>query len=97
MKIIFNNGRRRYNRGMKHLKPVSQVPPARCHHTRLAHGDLAAVDACECGTLHMHLGAITLRLNEEALNELVGTLGYALVQLRAREGQARRAAQRHLC
>ena len=83
---------------MKHLKAVSQVPLARCHHTRLAQGDLAAIDSCECGTLHLHLGALTLRLNEDALNELVGTLGYALAQLRAREHQSRRTeTSRHLC
>ncbi|MGE0325336.1 MAG: hypothetical protein AB7S68_23625 [Polyangiaceae bacterium] len=83
---------------MKQLKPIPQVPLARCHHSRLAQGELAALDACECGTLHLHLGAITLRLNEDALNELVGTLGYALAQLRARESRASRTETiRNLC
>ena len=46
----------------------------------------------------LHFGALTLRLNEDALNELVGTLGYALAQLRAREHQSRRTeTSRHLC
>ncbi len=91
MKIIFIKPRLGYTYGMKHLKPTPQVPLARCHHTRLAVGDLAAIDACECGTLHLHLGALTLRLSEDALSELVGTLGYALAQLRVREGQLSRA------
>ena len=63
---------------MKHLKAVSQVPLARCHHTRLAQGDLAAIDSCECGTLHLHLGALTLRLAPSVLSELLATLGEAV-------------------
>ena len=51
-----------------------------CPKTRLAHGALAAVDACACGMLQLHLGAITLRMAPSALAELESTLREALVE-----------------
>ena len=47
---------------------------------RLAEGPLAAVDACECGMLQVHLGAITLRMAPCALAELASTLRQALTE-----------------
>lgn len=49
-----------------------------CARVRLADGPLAAVDACECGMLQVHLGAITLRMAPCALAELESTLRQAL-------------------
>ncbi len=49
-----------------------------CHAIRLAESSLAAVDACECGTLRLHIGALTLRFPEHALRELNKTLTDAL-------------------
>ena len=56
-----------------------QHPPEStdCPRTRLAQGSLAAVDACECGMLQVHLGALTLRMAPCALAELAHTLNRA--------------------
>jgi hypothetical protein len=57
-----------------------QHPPeaADCPRTRLAEGRLAAVDACQCGMLQVHLGALTLRMAPCALAELANTLSQAV-------------------
>jgi hypothetical protein len=49
-----------------------------CPRRRLAQGDLAAVDACGCGMLQVHIGALTLRLAPCALEELASTLNDAV-------------------
>jgi hypothetical protein len=58
-----------------------QHPPesSDCPRTRLAQGALAAVDACRCGMLQVHLGALTLRMAPCALFELAETLNRAVV------------------
>jgi len=54
-------------------------PPERdCTRRRLAEGGIAAVDVCSCGTLQVHIGALTLRMDEAALSELMSTFGRAL-------------------
>jgi hypothetical protein len=57
-----------------------QHPPEStdCPRTRLARGNLAAVDACECGMLQVHIGALTLRMAPCALAELAHTLNEAV-------------------
>lgn len=57
-----------------------QHPPEStdCPRTRLAQGALAAVDACRCGMLHVHIGALTLRMAPCALVELASTLNHAV-------------------
>lgn len=57
-----------------------QHPPesTECPRTRLAQGALAAVDACRCGMLQVHLGALTLRMAACALAELAHTLNLAV-------------------
>lgn len=45
---------------------------------RIAEGNIVAVDQCDCGTLHVHIGAISLRLDVPALRDLLNTLGRAL-------------------
>jgi hypothetical protein len=57
-----------------------QHPPEStdCPRARLAHGSLAAVDACQCGMLQVHIGALTLRMAPCALAELAGTLNQAV-------------------
>jgi hypothetical protein len=49
-----------------------------CHQTRLAQSTVAAVDACDCGMLRLHIGALTLRLPPEAMRELAQTLSRAV-------------------
>jgi hypothetical protein len=44
---------------------------------RIAEGDVAAVDRCECGALNLHLGALTIRLTPQALRSLLDTLDEA--------------------
>ncbi|HET9930252.1 MAG TPA: hypothetical protein VFQ35_06185 [Polyangiaceae bacterium] len=45
---------------------------------RIAQGHIVAVDQCDCGTLHVHIGAVSLRLDVPALRDLLSTLGQAL-------------------
>lgn len=45
---------------------------------RIAQGNLVAVDQCDCGTMHVHVGAVTLRLDLPGLRDLLNTLGRAL-------------------
>lgn len=49
-----------------------------CPTLRLAHGDVATIDMCSCGTLRLNLGAVTVRLTPQALSSLMQTLGEAL-------------------
>jgi hypothetical protein len=49
-----------------------------CSRTRLAESEVAAVDYCECGHMHLHLGPFSLRITPEALSGLLGTLGHAV-------------------
>jgi len=44
---------------------------------RLAQGSQAAVDLCQCGMLHVHIGPVTLRLDAAAFSDLLTTLGQA--------------------
>lgn len=55
-----------------------------CHRTRLAESEVAAVDYCECGHMHLHLGPFSLRITPEALSGLLGTLGHAVAEHAAR-------------
>jgi hypothetical protein len=51
---------------------------ADCPRCRLAQGSIAAVDACDCGMIQVHVGAFTFRLAPCAFAELVGTFNQAL-------------------
>lgn len=50
-----------------------------CSVVRLAGNELVAVDRCNCGTLRVHLGALTLRINAEGLQAIMQTLNEALI------------------
>lgn len=66
---------------MKSDRPFQHPPITEdCPRVRLAQGPLAAVDACECGMLQLHLGAVTLRMAPCALAELESTLREALAE-----------------
>jgi hypothetical protein len=60
-----------------------------CTRIRLAESGVAAVDLCSCGTLQVHIGALTLRLDELALSELTATFGRALTENALRTKGAR--------
>lgn len=62
------------------MKPIIPTSPVEnCPTTRLAASELVTVDRCSCGTLRVHLGAITLRVTPEALHGIMHTLGEALL------------------
>lgn len=63
------------NDNTKHQHPPESTD---CPRTRLAQGGLAAVDACRCGMLQVHIGALTLRMAPCALLELASTLNHAV-------------------
>ncbi len=58
----------------RHARPE----PSDCTRRRLAEGGIASVDACSCGMLQIHLGALSVRMDEGAMFELVATLRRAL-------------------
>jgi len=60
-----------------HERDHSEVQ-GECRRTRLAESGLARVDACECGLIQIHIGAITLRMEPAALDQFVSTLEQAL-------------------
>ncbi|HET9625662.1 MAG TPA: hypothetical protein VFP84_30060 [Kofleriaceae bacterium] len=43
----------------------------------LAAGDFAAVEQCSCGSVHVTIGAVTLRLQASAIAPLAAALGEA--------------------
>jgi hypothetical protein len=67
---------------------------APCARTRLAESEVASVDLCECGMMHLHLGPFSLRLTPGALRGLLDTLCQALgvsITRSSAAGDARRA------
>jgi hypothetical protein len=52
--------------------------PTTCLRARLAETAVAAVDYCQCGHMHLHLGPFSMRLTPEALSGLVETLTQAI-------------------
>jgi len=57
----------------------------RCRRTRLAESSVATVDVCDCGVMHLHLGAVSLRIAPCALDELLSTLEQAVRERAALE------------
>ena len=56
-----------------------------CTRRTLATSPGCKVEACDCGTLHLTLGPLTLRLERDAVQDLQGTLASALQRMDARE------------
>lgn len=48
-----------------------------CNRRMLAAGDFAMIEQCTCGSVHVTIGAITLRLAASAIPSLAMTLGEA--------------------
>lgn len=44
----------------------------------IAQGPVCTVEECSCGVLHVTLGALTIRLQREAVGSIFETLGEAL-------------------
>lgn len=56
-----------------------------CQRETLAYGPLCAVEVCACGSLHVTIGALTLRFTPEAAGVLTATLVAAMQQLGLRD------------
>lgn len=54
---------------------------AHCTRKLLAVSSICTVEECDCGTVHLTVGALTLRLEREALRDLQGALASALANL----------------
>lgn len=52
--------------------------PNECRRRRLAESGIISVDQCSCGAFQLHIGALSLRLDEGTLSEVLATLGLAL-------------------
>jgi hypothetical protein len=48
-----------------------------CTRRTIAAGDYALVEQCSCGSVHLTIGAVTLRLADSALPSLAATLNEA--------------------
>jgi hypothetical protein len=48
-----------------------------CSRRVLAAGDFAIVEECSCGSVHLTIGAVTLRLAADALPAVASVLGEA--------------------
>ena len=48
-----------------------------CSRRTLAEGDLALVEQCSCGSVHVTIGAVTLRVASRALPSIAATLEHA--------------------
>lgn len=48
-----------------------------CTRRTIASGDYVLVEQCSCGSVHLTIGAVTLRLAASALPSLAATLGDA--------------------
>ena len=51
---------------------------ATCERTNLVSNGIFRVDRCSCGALHMHVGALTLKLAQDAMESLSDTLAEAM-------------------
>lgn len=52
---------------------------------RIAQGQVVSVDSCDCGSFHVHVGALTLRLDVVMVRDLLATLGQAVAARAAKE------------
>ncbi|WP_174257108.1 hypothetical protein [Myxococcus xanthus] len=57
------------------------MPGQRCGKTVLARGPCAEVTQCSCGHIHLAMGPVTIRVEEEVLRAIGMTLAEALQQL----------------
>ncbi len=62
----------------------------------LADGPFCKVECCECGTIHVSLGPVTLRLRAEVVESIWVTLGEALTRVGVRSRRAPTIEREHL-
>lgn len=46
-----------------------------CHRRPLSSGDFCSVEMCDCGALHLSIGAVTLRLAPDSLPAIAEVIG----------------------
>ncbi len=51
----------------------------------VAQSSILTVEACSCGVLHLHFGALSLRFTQESLEAVRQTISEALLQMSANE------------
>lgn len=51
--------------------------PSACIRKTLAANDYMLVEQCSCGSVHVTIGAVTLRLSSNAIPSIAATLGEA--------------------
>jgi hypothetical protein len=56
-----------------------------CARRHLSSGDFSLIEQCSCGSVHVTIGAITLRIAPAALTDLAGVLAHAAQKLTAPE------------
>jgi hypothetical protein len=56
-----------------------------CKRELLAASEFAAVERCQCGAVHVSVGALTMRLQPEAVIQLASVLGEGAQALALRE------------
>ena len=64
-----------------------------CHRRTLAVSDFMLVEQCSCGSVHVTIGAVTLRLASNAIPAIAATLGDAARNLTLREVLANRGGE----
>lgn len=64
-----------------------------CCRTVLARGPCAEVTRCSCGHIHLAMGPVTLRVEEDVLRAIGLTVAEALQQLGEREGPTAETAE----
>jgi hypothetical protein len=69
------------NQSVPH-REENTMPVSPCCRTVLARGPSAEVARCSCGHLHLSLGPVTIRLDEDTLHAAWHTVGDALRALR---------------
>jgi hypothetical protein len=71
--------------------------PTSCRFTELASGPVARIEKCRCcGTLTVHLGAISFRVDAEVLGSLWTTMGEALVRTSGRGDAVDAPSDKHV-
>lgn len=63
-----------------------------CSRRTLAVGDFAVVERCSCGSVHLTIGAVTLRLAASAIAPLADTLAEATVAIAGEHACPRRSS-----
>ena len=53
-----------------------------CARRHLASGDFSLIEQCSCGSVHVTIGAITLRIAPTALSDLAAVLASATAALK---------------